>query len=144
MADEATKMRAAIINSFLDVPQPFHGSFGVITQPSEREIYSAQIIPMEQLASIHDFPDVDECIHKKRHEEANNIDDVRLGEYYIHVYGKKKKENIELCKERPDGAGSFDNEEGEEQLAKPCNLCKTLQNTLTPCTTEMEIKCFST
>lgn len=98
MADEATKMRAAIINSFLDVPQPFHGSFGVITQPSGREIYSAQIIPVEQLPSIHDFPDVDECIHKERHEEANNIDDVRLGEYYIHAYGKKRKKILNCAK----------------------------------------------
>ena len=60
MADVATKMCATIINSFRDVPQPLHGSFGVITQPSEREVYLAQIIPIEQLPSIHDFPNLDE------------------------------------------------------------------------------------
>ena len=43
----------------------------------------AQVIPMEQLPSIHDFPNVDEYIHSKRYEEANDIDNVRLGEYSL-------------------------------------------------------------
>ena len=56
-------MRTAIINPFRDVPQTFHGPFGVITQPSEREIYLAQIIPMEQLLQ---FPNVNKYINRKR------------------------------------------------------------------------------
>ena len=75
-------MRAAIINLFCDVPQTFHGPFGLITQPSEREIYLAQIIPMEQLLQ---FPNVKKYINRKRYEGVNDIDNIRLGEYFIHV-----------------------------------------------------------
>ena len=60
-------MRAAIINPFCDVP------FGVITQPSEREIYLAQIIPMEQLLQ---FPNVNKYINRKRYQEANDIHNI--------------------------------------------------------------------
>ena len=67
---------------------------------------------------------------------------MRLAEYYIHVYNKKEAQYIKWHKERPDGTGSFHSEEGEEELEKPCNLCKTLQNTSTPWTKELEIKYF--
>ena len=57
----------------------------VIRQPSEREIYLKQIKLWEQTPCLLGYESVDEYIFRKQYEEANDLDDIRLGEYEIHI-----------------------------------------------------------
>ena len=57
----------------------------MIRQPSEREIYLKQIKLWEQTPCLLGYESVDEYIFRKQYEEANDLDDIRLGEYEIHI-----------------------------------------------------------
>ena len=83
MADKIMQERERIINTFSNVPpQPFYVGDIVVNKPSEREIYLKQIEPLEWTPCLLGYNSVDEYIFRKQHEEANNLDDIRMGENF--------------------------------------------------------------
>ena len=107
MANEILEKCQRIVNRFSDMRQPFIVVYIVIIQPSEREIYLAQIELWERTPCISSYPTVEEYIHRKQYEEANDIDDIRMGEYKLHIYDKTRRAYVKWCEEGPDGAGCF-------------------------------------
>ena len=92
MDNEIMKEQERIMNSFSDVPPPcFRMGDMVIRQPSEQEIYLKQIELWEQTPCLLGYESVDEYIFRKQYEEANDLDDIRLEEYEIHIYDKIEK-----------------------------------------------------
>ena len=92
MGNEIMKEQERIMNSFSDVPPPrFRMGDIVIRQPSEQEIYLKQMELWEQTPCLLGYESVDEYIFWKQYEEANDLDDVRLEEYEIHIYDKMEK-----------------------------------------------------
>ena len=91
MDNEIMKEQERIMNSFSDVPPPrFRMGDMVIRQPSEQEIYLKQIELWEQTPCLLGYESVDEYIFRKQYEEANDLDDIRLGEYEIHIWQNEK------------------------------------------------------
>ena len=81
MADGILQECERIINTFLNIPQPFYVEDIVIVQPSERKIYLKQIEPLEWTSRLLGYNSVDEYIFRKQYEEGNDLDDIRMGEY---------------------------------------------------------------
>ena len=80
-----------LLNTLSDIPpQPFRVGYIVIRQPSEWEIYEKEIEPYEQSLLLV-YRSVKEYLYRKQYWEANNLDDLRLDEYEMHIYDKKEK-----------------------------------------------------
>ena len=83
--------RKRFINSLSDVPPPpFCVGDILLRQPSEREIYLKQIESWKQNCLL-EYGSVNNYIYRKQYWEANDLDDIRLEEYEMHIYGKTEK-----------------------------------------------------
>ena len=115
--------RGRFLNSLSNVPPPpFHVGDIVVRQPSEREIYLKQIEPWEQSCLLR-YGSVNEYIYRKQYWEANDLDDVRLEEYEMHMYDKKEKVFLKW-RETADGAGELEKERQENVKTELCRICK--------------------
>lgn len=69
---------------------------------------------------------------------ANDLDDIRFGEYEIHIYDDKvHKAFVKWSEEKSDGAGILK----EEQLVE-AKITERLQNQMRLWTQRLKIKCF--
>ena len=61
---------------------------------------------------------------------ANDLDDIRLGQYEIHIYDDKvHKAFVKWSEEDSDGAGILKEEQlVEAKITDDCFVCKRLQN----------------
>lgn len=104
----------------------------VTNQLTEREILLAQIEPLECTSSVFGYPNFDEYILRKQYEEANDFDDIRLGEYEIHIFGKTQKAFLKWSE------GSNGEESLKEEPLVEATVCKkgrqlySMQETTTP------------
>ena len=105
MADEILEERQRILNRYSNIPQSFFCGDIVITQPTEREILLSQIEPWEWTPCVLGYPSVDEYIFRKQYKEANGLDDIRMGEYEVHIHAKTRGTYGKWYEEGPDGAG---------------------------------------
>ena len=78
----------------------------VVRQPSEREIYRKQIEPREHSCLLR-YGSVNEYIYRKQYWEANDLDNIRLEEYEMHIYDKREKASLKW-KEGTDGAAELE------------------------------------
>ena len=142
MADEILQERERIIHTFSNVPpQPFQVGDIVIVQPSEREIYLKQIELLERTPCLLGYDSVDEYIFRKQYKEANDLDDIRLEEYGIHIYDKTQTLFLKWS-EGSDGAGRLKEESLLETKIEKWTVCKKLRHQVQLWTKCMEIKCF--
>lgn len=92
----------------------------------------AQIEPLECTSSVFGYPNFDECILRKHYEEANDLDDIRLGEYEIHIFGKTQKAFLKWS-EGSNGEGSLKEEpQVEARVCKKGRQLYSMQETITP------------
>ena len=92
----------------------------------------AQIEPLERTSSVFRYPNFDEYILRKQYEEANALDDIRLGEYEIHIIGKTQKAFLKWS-EGSDGKGSLKEEPlVEARVCKKGRQLYSMQETTTP------------
>lgn len=75
---------------------------------------------------------------------ANDLDDIPLGEYEIHIYDDKvHKAFVKWSEEDSDGAGILKEEQlVEAKITGNCFVCKRLQNQMRLWTQRLKIKCF--
>lgn len=73
-----------------------------------------------------------------------NYQDIRFGEYEIHIYDDKvHKAFVKLSEEESDGAGILKKEQlVEAKITDNCFVCKRLQNQMRLWTQRLKIKCF--
>ena len=91
----------------------------------------AQIELLEPTSSVFRYPNFDEYILRKQYEEANALDDIRLGEYEIHIFGKTQKAflkwsegsdgSLEFKGRTPGGGESMQEREATVQYARNYN-----------------------
>lgn len=142
MVDEILQERERIIHTFSNVPpQPFQVGDIVIVQPSEREIYLKQIELLERTPCLLGYDSVDEYIFGKQYKEANDLDDIRLEEYGIHIYDKTQTLFLKWS-EGSDGAGRLKEESLLEAKIENWTVCKKLRHQVQLWTKRMEIKSF--
>ena len=98
----------------------------LLRQPSEREIYLKQIESWEQ-SWLLGYRSVNDYVYWKQYWEANDLDDIRLEEYEMHIYGKTEKVFLKWG-EGADGAGEFKKERQENVKTEYCRVCQTLQH----------------
>lgn len=92
----------------------------------------AQIELLEPTSSVFRYPNFDEYILRKQYEEANALDDIRLGEYEIHIFGKTQKAFLKWS-EGSDGEGSLKEEPlVEARVCKKGRQLYSMQETTTP------------
>ena len=97
------------INLFLAVPPPpFRVRNIIIRQPNEREIYSKKIEPWEQ-SCLLGYKSVEEYILREQYWEGNDLDDMQLEEYEVHIYDKTEKAFV-TWREGAKGAGELKKE----------------------------------
>ena len=121
-------------------PPPFRVGNVLIRQPSEREINAKQIEPWER-SCLLGYKSVEEYIWREQYWEANDVDDIRLGEYEMHVYDREEKAFIKW-REGRDEAGELERKYQTEAKTNYCRVCKKLQDRVRPWTGRLEIKCF--
>ena len=115
----------------------------VITQPTEKEILLAQLEPWEWTPCVVRYPSIEDYIYKNQHEEANDLDDIWLGEQEVHIYHNRQKTFVKWRKEGLDGAGVLKKEElVEAKIRDSCAVCKRLQYQMHLWVQRLEIKCF--
>ena len=74
------------------------------------------------------LPKVDEYIFRKQYEKVNALDDIRMGDYEIHVYDKTQKAYLKWREEGPDGTELLkEDQHVEAKLSDTCAVCKGLQ-----------------
>ena len=100
-------------------PPPFRVGNVVIRQPSERKIYAKQIEPWERSCRLG-YKWVEEYIWREQYWEANDMDDIRLEEYEMHVYNREEKAFIKW-REGRDRSGEL---EKKIQAETKTNYCR--------------------
>ena len=61
----------------------------------------------------------------KKYWKANNLDDIRLEEYEMHIYDKTEKVFLKW-REGADGAEELKKERQEDVKTEYCRVCRTL------------------
>ena len=89
-------------------PPPFRVRNIIIRQPNEREIYSKKIEPWEQ-SCLLGYKSVEEYILREQYWEGNDLDDMQLEEYEVHIYDKTEKAFVKW-REGAEGAGELKKE----------------------------------
>ena len=119
--------RKRFINSLSDVPPPpFCVGDILLRQPSEREIYLKQIESWKQ-SCLLEYGSVNNYIYRKQYWEANDLDDIRLEEYEMHINGKTEKVFLKW-REGAEGAGELKKERQKDVKMEYCRVCQTLQH----------------
>ena len=117
-------------------PLPFRVGNIVIRLPSEREIYEKEVEPYEQSVLLG-YRSVKEYLYRKQYWEANNLDEMRLEEYELHIYDKKEKAFVKWRK-GSNGAGKMEKEHQKDVETEHCRVCKVVQYQVELWTKEFE------
>ena len=132
--EQITNLRSAV------PPPPFCVGSIIIRQPSEREIYTKQIEPWEQ-SCLLEYESVEEYTLWEQYWEANDLDDIRLEVYEMHIYSKTEKAFLKW-RDEADGAGEVKKEHQIDLKTEYCRVCKKVQDQMRPWTRRIEIRCF--
>ena len=98
----------------------------IIRQPSEREIYAKQIELREQ-SCLLGYESVEEYTLREQYWDANDLDNMRLEEYEMHIYDKTEKAFLKW-REGADGAGKLKKEHQVDVKTEYCRVCKKVQD----------------
>ena len=100
----------------------FHLGDIVVRQPSEQKIYLKQIELWKQIVLLGH---VNEYIYREQYWEANDLDNIRLEEYDMHIYDRREKVFLKW-RETTDGAGELEKQCQEDVKIEYSRVCKNL------------------
>ena len=94
----------------------------VVRQPSEQKIYLKQIELWKQIVLLGH---VNEYIYREQYWEANDLDNIRLEEYDMHIYDRREKVFLKW-RETTNGAGELEKQCQEDVKIEYSRVCKNL------------------